>query len=322
MGAMQRVENALPPRLRWYVLAVVAAGIPVVAAAAILALRENLSWHVALGVFMFFVFTTLAEWRPVPIDAAGSRLVSLAFVFIISSRLIFGWEWSVLIGACAIGLAMAAGRATPLKVAFNMATYGIAAALASLALVATDPVTPGGYGSLALCIVLSGAIFVLVNVTMVCVAIGLATGSRVLPILVDHLRYSGPIFGIMVFVAAQAVIFWRVSPPLVLLLGAPLVALTLYQRSALRHRVAEEAATTDSLTGLRNRRAFEEDAGRALVEADLSGTTVALCLIDIDRFKQVNDRHGHLAGDAVLIELVKRLHDALRREDLLSRRRL
>ena len=55
---------------------------------------------------MFFVFTLLAEWRPVPIDPAGNRLVSLAFVFIIASGLIFGWEWSVLIGARAIGLAM------------------------------------------------------------------------------------------------------------------------------------------------------------------------------------------------------------------------
>ena len=45
------------------------------------------------------------------------------------------------------------------------------------------------------------------------------------------MRQSGPIFAIMVFVAAQAVIFWRLSPPLVLLLGAPLFALTLYQRS-------------------------------------------------------------------------------------------
>ena len=83
---------------------------------------------------MFFVFTLLAEWRPVPIDPAGNRLVSLAFVFIIASRLIFGWEWSVLIGAGAIGLAMAGARSEPLKVAFNAATYAIAGAVSSLAL--------------------------------------------------------------------------------------------------------------------------------------------------------------------------------------------
>ena len=76
----------------------------------------------------------------------------------------------------------------------------------------------------------------------------------------------------------------------------------------MRHRVAEEAASTDSLTGLKNRRAFEEEAAEALVAAS-HGTAqrrFALCLIDIDRFKQVNDRHGHLAGDAILEALGRR----------------
>jgi diguanylate cyclase (GGDEF)-like protein/putative nucleotidyltransferase with HDIG domain len=302
MPKVLSIGEALPPRLRWYVLAVIAAGMPVVAAAAAPAVQSRPSPSFMLGVCMFFVFTLLAEWRPVPIDPSGTKLVSLAFVFIIASRVIFGWEWSVLIGAGAIGLAMAAARTEPLKVAFNVAAYAIAAALSSVALVFASP-THYGYGSLAFCIVLSGGIFVLVNVLMVCVAMGLAGETRVFPIFMEHLRQSGPIFGIMVFVAAQAVIFWQVSPPLVLLLGAPLVALTLYQRSAVRHRVAEEAASTDSLTGLKNRRAFEEDAGRMLAASAHSGDTLALCLIDVDRFKLVNDRHGHLAGDAILESL-------------------
>src|SRR5262245_44914945 len=134
MPRLRSVEHTLPPRLRWYALAVIAAGLPVVAAAAVPAARSHPSPHVILGVAMFFVFTLLAEWRPVPIDPAGNRLVSLAFVFIIASRLIFGWEWSVLIGAGAIGLAMAGARSEPLKVGFNGATYAIAGALSSLAL--------------------------------------------------------------------------------------------------------------------------------------------------------------------------------------------
>ena len=85
-------EQALPPRLRRYVLAVVAAGLPVVAAAALPAARSHPSSHVIFGVAMFFVFRLLAEWRPAPIDPGGNRLVSLACVFIIASRLTFGWE--------------------------------------------------------------------------------------------------------------------------------------------------------------------------------------------------------------------------------------
>ena len=81
---------------------------------------------------MFFAFTTLAEWRPMPIDSGGRRLVSLAFVFIIACQMLFGWEWSVLTGAAAIGLAMASVRVEPLKVVFNSAAYALAAGLAAL----------------------------------------------------------------------------------------------------------------------------------------------------------------------------------------------
>jgi diguanylate cyclase (GGDEF)-like protein/putative nucleotidyltransferase with HDIG domain len=248
---------------------------------------------------MFFCFMILAEWRPVPIDPAGRRLVSLAFVFIISSQLLFGWDWSVLTGTIAIGLATAFSRVGPLKVAFNSATYAIAASLAALPLLVFQHVSEAGYARLAASVVVEGAIFVLANVMLVCIAIGLSSRSSIFAVFRDHLRYSGPIFGIMIFVALQAVIFWRLSAPLVILLSAPLFALTLYQRSSLLHRAAEEAATTDSLTGIKNRRAFEEDATGALLAAE-AGVGFALCLIDIDHFKHVNDRHGHLTGDAVL----------------------
>ena len=86
-------------------------------------------------------------------------------------------------------------------------------------------------------------------------------------ILVDHLRHSGPIFAVMVFVAAQAVIFWTLNKWLVLLLSAPLFALTMYQRSHVRSRIAEAEAATDGLTSLKNRRAFEEEAARAIAAA-------------------------------------------------------
>jgi diguanylate cyclase (GGDEF)-like protein/putative nucleotidyltransferase with HDIG domain len=259
-----------------------------------------------VGIATFFLLTMLAEWRPVPIDPEGKRLVSLAFVFIVSSEILFGWEWAILIGAVGISLAMTLDRAQPIKVAFNGATYAIASGLASLPLLIDTPGRESSYGLVALAVVVSGAIFVFVNVLLVCGAIGLASGGSIRAVFSEHLRHSGPIFGIAVFVAAQAVILWRLSAPLVLLLSAPLFALTLYQRSAVRGRVAEEAASTDSLTGLKNRRAFEEDGARLL--GDNEGVVgVALCLMDIDRFKQVNDRYGHLVGDTVLERLARAL---------------
>jgi diguanylate cyclase (GGDEF)-like protein/putative nucleotidyltransferase with HDIG domain len=289
----------LPSRLRWYVLATCVVGAPVVAGAVVTAAMSHPSPRSMLGIAMFFCFTILAEWRPVPIDPAGRRLVSLAFVFIIATQLLFGWEWSVLIGATAIGLATVFARVPTFKILFNSASYAIAASLAALPSLVSGQVGEQDYVRLAGSVFAGGAIFVFANVMLVCIAIGLASGSSTLAVFRDHLRYSGPIFGIMIFVAVQAIIFWRLSAPLVILLSAPLFALTLYQRSSLRHRAAEEAATTDSLTGVKNRRAFEEDAAAALAAAEVGGG-FALCLIDIDDFKLVNDRHGHLTGDAVL----------------------
>ena len=297
----------MPPRLLGYVLATCVVGTPVAAGAAAVAATSQLNTRTMLGIAMFFSFAVLAEWRPVPIDPAGRRLVSLAFVFIISSQILFGWQWSVLTGTAAISICMTFTRAEPLKVLFNSATYAIAAGLAAVPQVLTGPVDQLGYGGLIASVFSSGAIFVLVNVMLVCIAIGLSTGSQIRPIFADHLQYSGPIFAIMIFVAVQAVIFWRLSAALVILLSAPLFALTLYQRSSVGQRAAEEAATTDSLTGLRNRRAFEDAAGALAAQ---SGESFALCLIDVDHFKHVNDRHGHLTGDAVLVAVAEAIEEA------------
>ncbi|PIE17192.1 MAG: hypothetical protein CSA66_06465 [Proteobacteria bacterium] len=67
----------------------------------------------------------------------------------------------------------------------------------------------------------------------------------------------------------------------------------------------------DALTGLPNRKGFEEHADDALDDARATGWNVALLLVDLDGFKPVNDRHGHKAGDEVLRVVAQRLADAV-----------
>jgi diguanylate cyclase (GGDEF)-like protein len=83
-------------------------------------------------------------------------------------------------------------------------------------------------------------------------------------------------------------------------------------------RIAE-LASTDPLTGLANRRAFEEQVAHEIAKSRRSGSELTLVIADIDRFKPLNDQFGHAAGDEVLRQLAQRLKSGLRECDLLCR---
>jgi diguanylate cyclase (GGDEF)-like protein len=75
----------------------------------------------------------------------------------------------------------------------------------------------------------------------------------------------------------------------------------------------------DTLTGLPNRESFMERVGDRIERARRDGSTVALMLVDLDRFKQINDALGHAAGDDVIRQAAQRLQECARDSDLLSR---
>ena len=107
------------------------------------------------------------------------------------------------------------------------------------------------------------------------------------------------------------------------LLSALLVAGGLGLRGHLRLRAAlthtAVIAGTDLLTGLPNRRRFHEHLEAALIDGRQSGLDHALLLIDLDRFKAVNDAHGHPAGDELLRAVGERLRDVLHDERHIAR---
>ncbi|MEL7210191.1 MAG: GGDEF domain-containing protein, partial [Actinomycetota bacterium] len=75
----------------------------------------------------------------------------------------------------------------------------------------------------------------------------------------------------------------------------------------------------DSLTGLANRRAWDEGLDRACALAERNGCPFAVVLLDLDRFKAVNDRYGHVRGDEVLETVATALRGRVRAADLLAR---
>jgi diguanylate cyclase (GGDEF)-like protein len=83
-----------------------------------------------------------------------------------------------------------------------------------------------------------------------------------------------------------------------------------------RFREARQLADLDSLTGLHNRRYFYETLGREVDRAQRYQRLLALVIIDVDGFKEINDRIGHLAGDAVLAEIADRIRQVVRSADI------
>jgi len=99
----------------------------------------------------------------------------------------------------------------------------------------------------------------------------------------------------------------------VLVLWATLATINRYQARL------ETMATTDKLTGLASRHAYDPVIEHAVRDAHRAGSGLAAILIDIDEFKAVNDGFGHLAGDRVIVEVARAIRSALRPRDLVCR---
>lgn len=85
------------------------------------------------------------------------------------------------------------------------------------------------------------------------------------------------------------------------------------------HQGLRELAVRDTLTGLYNRRYFDEMLAKTLSQAERNGHPISLLMLDLDRFKPINDRYGHAMGDAVLAAVGKTLLELTREGDICSR---
>ncbi|MGZ4306938.1 MAG: GGDEF domain-containing protein [Solirubrobacteraceae bacterium] len=108
------------------------------------------------------------------------------------------------------------------------------------------------------------------------------------------------------------------------IVGSTVQALVTHTRGQERERnrlldQLDQLAHTDELTGLANRRAWQSELDRGLARARRAGEPVSVAVVDIDRFKAVNDMHGHPGGDSLLIAVARNWSDARRPDDVLAR---
>ena len=262
---------------------------------------------VMLGVFALVAAATFVEAYPVPIEGIASGGVSLTAVFIVGAAVIYGWAPAVMIGFIARATIELVQRRPAIRLAYNSAVYALAGGAAGAVAALAGTGAGDGIGGLFVDVLLAAGTFYAVNILLTAGIISRWSGEPFLPLLKHSVYWTAVPFSIMASVSLMLAVLWQRSPFLATALVGPLVAIALYQRSVHSALKAMRLALTDPLTGLGNHRHFHERLQHDLDKAQDEGFPLTLCLLDIDNFKQVNDRYGHPTGDKVLAQVAARL---------------
>jgi diguanylate cyclase (GGDEF)-like protein len=267
-------------------------------------------------------FSVIGELRPVVTPGKSrpdSGDASLTFCF--AALLYWGFPVAALVRLVTSVIAAAVGRRAVFRTAFNTAQYTLSLAAAWLVLRAADiypqPLAPweptgrelGAVGLAAL------AYFV-VSFLLVSVAVALHSRAPVPATMRKELPHQAFVNLVLLSAAPLVVVVMGRSVLLVFLFLLPLAAI--YANAAVLLK-REHEALHDELTGLPNRACLFSRTKEVLAEATRTGGRAGFLLLDLDRFKVVNDTLGHPAGDRVLRVIAHRLAHSVRPGDLVAR---
>ncbi|MEU4210747.1 bifunctional diguanylate cyclase/phosphodiesterase [Streptomyces sp. NPDC026206] len=231
--------------------------------------------------------------------------------------LLYGWIPSVLISIAVVTLVATARRHRWRQALLHGAVDILGIAAAGLALAACGvtadadaPWLPDTWGLSAVPVIALAA-FLYLAVTRALLWYSMAPRAALTSIARTALMRQALVGGALLGIAPLIAVVADHAPLLLPLFAVPLIALdsTLW---IVRARAEEQLR--DPLTGLPNRQWLLERTWAALDEAERAGDRAALVLIDLDRFRSVNDTLGHLAGDRLLLQIAERLRLALPRD--------
>ncbi|HEX6131257.1 MAG TPA: EAL domain-containing protein, partial [Actinomycetota bacterium] len=263
---------------------------------------------------------------------------SLSFPLELSAALIF--PVPVAAGIAFLGSGDARefrGRIPPLKALFIRSQTALAVAAESWLfhrLTTIDPLEPDVV-TIALAVIPSAVLGYAINTLLVAFYVRLRSGRSVREIVGDmHAGIFGEVLmsymGLSLFSVLVVRAFFEIGSLAIFVFIAPLAfARQMFQRThslqqatdelERRQRENEHQAMHDHLTGMPNRVLFQRSLQEAIEEARRSGGRLAVMLMDLDHFKEINDTLGHHFGDMLLREIGPRLSTALRDRDLLAR---
>ena len=252
------------------------------------------TWAALAAVFAAGV---LVEASPIRLRGLPAGRVALSAVFFIGAAVMFGTAEATVVALAVRVTIDVAQRHPALRLLYNGPVYALSAGAA------------GGVASqlegdsaprLVAAVAAATAAYYVVNVVLVTSAIARVEQRAFVPLIAAIARATVFPFAIMASGALMLVVLWERSPLLALALVGPLLAVALYERSVQATLVATQLALTDGLTGLGNHRHFHERLQAELETAGRTGAPLAVCLLDVDGLKRVNDTRGHFVGDRLL----------------------
>jgi diguanylate cyclase (GGDEF)-like protein len=303
-------------------------------------------WSVATGAFehpwiviaLVLVSVAAATLKTdLPLSSSYSTL-SLGYTVNFASLLQFGPAMGVWVAAsggwaqCTLNTRQ---RNPWYRTAFSMSTLTLATLAASVALnvsggralnAPADIVVPA--------IVASALVYFLVNAALMALAIGLSTGHSPLEVLDREFIWGLPNYFIGALAATVAVagvhrLGWKSAiliVPLLLMYRLYRLYLARVDEMSRRNKElhveverAQAESLTDPLTGLPNRRFLANHALQEIARAQRLGESFAFIIVDLDRFKSINDQFGHQRGDAALVAVAACLRSVLRSYDVCCR---
>ncbi|MCW2567382.1 MAG: cph1 [Mycobacterium sp.] len=316
------MNRTVPLRREWafrlYVLGTVAAAVVVLTRALADVGRHDLPasfWMVA-GLVL------LGELRPLLISrAAGSDGVVLSTTFVFAALLQWGLGAAVALQLAGVLLADVLRRRALRRTVLTCARYTLSWGAAQLVLdlvhspLGTGTVPRLDGGDLP-AVALAAVAYFVVNTLLVSVALAAETRTTVRERFFADFGYEVLITGGLLASAPLVVLAAEHSWALVPLVLVPLAAVYQNARAGAVHR---HRALHDTLTGLPNRKLLFDRAAAITASHAGTGRGAALLLLDLDRFKEVNDTLGHHTGDRVLEEVARRIAGAVRPADTVAR---
>jgi len=264
----------------------------------------------------------LGELRPlVTAGSPDENGVSTSTAFVYALLIHWGLGVALLMQTVATIIADTARQKAPWRTAFNVAQYTLSFGAAGATLwvfglrpTPTHPLSVQG-GDLP-AIIAAGVVFFLANNAFVSQALVLHDHTPFRTLFFSDWNYQVGSTGALLGLAPIVVVVMERGPWLVPLLLLPLFAV--YATAAMSLE-KERQAFHDALTGLANRKLLVREARTRIEAADDANLGVALFLLDLDRFKEINDTLGHQVGDALLQLVAGRLSSVVRPEDTVAR---